>query len=1051
MFTLKVKYNCWGTDMKKIFNYFHDNPVLVNFIMILIFATGVFSILNMKREVYPATETDTMIVTVSYPGASPVDVETNVIIPLEDRIKKISGVKDYVSISLENGAKLYIYLQDKLVDPREVKDEIIRELTNVPDIPADVEDINIINANPKRMSVYTFGITSRDDNGDMQNLFNFYDNLERKLKKVEGVGEVRVQGYLDPEIKIQVDPDKIKKYNISLIDVVDSINARNVRSSGGSIQSVVKDQNIVTIGQFENPLDVKDVIIRANYSGNRILVKDIASVRRGHKKENIEVFINQKKGITVSVVKTENADITDTIKSVESFLEQNRAKFGKQFTITPVEDRSLSIKALLNVVVSNALIGFVLVFIILVLFLDFKSAFWTAFGIPVTIMMTMTFMFINNISLNIITLGAIITVLGMLVDDAIVISENIHYHKLQGVSNREAGFKGLMEVMVPVLLSILTTIVAFLPLLAIKGKMGLFIKIFPVIITVALLASFIESVFLLPHHVAHGKKKEKKEKKWFLKAMNIYQELLVKVLRFRYLVLLFFVIILAVTGLLSAKAFTRFVLIKDDSSDTLLINLEAPNGTNLSRTTELLGSMEKAIISQIDPETVVSVNSITGNHKVKSINDRGNYENWAQIALYLIPASSRKESTKEIMHRLKKYVKKNGKMGFEKVLFIKRVIGPDPGRGVDVKLAGNNLEALKKASGELTAFLETLDGVTDIDSTSKPGKEEIVVKFDYLALARVGLDVATVSRVVKTAFDGSVVTTFQSDDKKIDYRLELSPEYKRDRDFLKNLLIPNKQGRLIPLREIARLDVQPGFTVIDHYNGDKAVAITANINKQVTTAKNVMKQVKMHFKQNLAEKYPGVYLVGGGEAAETDKTLSDLMIAFILALMAVYTILLILFKDPVQPILVLIVIPFGLTGAILAFILHGIPLSFMGMIGLIGLSGVVVNDSIVMIEFINKLVKNNSFSDKKVLIHTISEGAKRRLRPVVLTTLTTVGGLIPTVYGIGGKAQSLTPTVMAMAYGIMFASILTLFFLPSLYLVVLDIKSLFQKKVVAGD
>ncbi|MBN2547007.1 MAG: efflux RND transporter permease subunit [Spirochaetes bacterium] len=1036
--------------MKKIYDYFSGNPVLINLIYILIILIGLISLTKLKREVFPGTETDTMIVNVVYPGAGPVDIETNVIIPMETSLRKIIGIKDYVSISMENGARLYIYLQDKLSNAKEVKDEIIRELTNLSDIPDDVEEISIININPKRMSVYSFGISIKDETQtNMKELFDFYDKLEKKMKNIEGVAEIKTEGYLDPEIKIRVNPFKINSYNLPLNSIIDSIRSRNIRSTGGTIQSVTKDQNIVTLGQFNDPMDVKDVIIRANYEGKRIFVKDLADVKMGFKEKNIEVYINQKKGLTVSFVKNEDADITLTIQNIKKFIEANKEQIEKKFIISAIDDKSLSIKSLLNVVQSNAIIGFILVFIILIFFLDFKSAFWTALGIPTAILITMTYMYMNDISLNIITLGALITVLGMLVDDAIVVSENIHIYKLKGISGLEAGFKGLIEVLGPIIVSVSTTIVAFLPLLAIKGKMGLFIKVFPLIVSVALLGSLLDAIFLLPHHLSHGKKKTIQKKNWFDPIAKFYKKILMIILKFRYITLAFFIIILIITIFLSLNAFKKFILLKDDTADTLLVNLEAPTGTNFSATSQLTKKLENEIIKNIDPKILISVNSVIGHHRVKSSNDRGNYENWAQIALYFLPSTERIQSIDVIMTDLKKVVKQLGNTGFKKILFAKRVVGPDPGMGVDIKIAGVEFNNLKEAAASIEKYLSTIDGVGDIDNTDKPGKEEIIINFNYPEMAKLNVDVSMVAQTVKTAYDGTIVTSFQTEDKKIDYRLELDTPYKRDVTFLKSLLIPNKQGRLIKLQDIAECYIKQGINVIDHYNGDKAISITANVHNKKITPKEVMSLLKNEFK-SLQKKYPGIYLISGGEAAETEESINDLFFAFILALIAIYSILIILFKDPIQPFLVLIVIPFGLVGAFLAFLLHGVPLSFMGMIGLIGLSGVVVNDSVVMIEFIDRIIKSNANKDKRKIKELIAEGAQRRLRPVILTTLTTVAGLLPTVYGIGGKAESIVPTVMAMSYGILFATLLTLFFLPSLYLIIIDIKNILSLKRKEG-
>ena len=671
-------------------------------------------------------------------------------------------------------------------------------------------------------------------------------------------------------------------------------------------------------------------------------------------------------------------------------------------------------------------------------------------GIPSAVLTTFIFMYFNDMSLNIISLSAIITVLGMLVDDAIVVSENIYYHKLAGHSSHKAGYIGLIEVANPIVMSILTTIVAFLPLLAIKGKMGMFIYVFPIIVSVALAASLFEALFLLPQHLTHNNEaKDKikvKKSNWFDPVMNLYKTVLKKILTFRYLVLFLFITVFIITALFSVNYFKKFVLIQDDSSDSFMINLEAPVGTKLEVTSEMTKNFEKKIIDKINKKSLYAVRTVVGHHRVKLTNDRGNREDWSQVAIYLSPVSERKEKTEDIIKELNQFIKKEGKFGFDKIFFEKYVLGPDPGKGVEVKLAGNNLSKIESAVDELKEFIAKIEGVTDVDTTNKPGKEEIVLSFNHLEMARLNIDIETVAKTIKTAFSGIIVTSFQTETKKIDYRLELKEDFTRDIRFLKKLLIPNKQERLIELSNIANFKIKSGISYIDHYNGDRAVIITANINNKITTSKTAMSMIKQKYK-SIADKYQGVYLVGGGEAAETESSLQDLFFAFILALIAVYTILIIQFKNPIQPFLIVSVIPLGIVGALLSFMAHKVQLSFMGMVGLIGLSGIVVNDSIVMVEFINNILKERKNEKKINYIELISEGAKRRLRPILLTTLTTVGGLLPTVYGIGGKVDSIVPTSMAIAYGLLFATFVTLFFLPSLYLIIIDIGALKTKIV----
>ncbi|MCK5095454.1 MAG: efflux RND transporter permease subunit, partial [Spirochaetes bacterium] len=571
--------------MEKVLRYFAENKLVVNLLVIMIIVVGIYSAYNLKQDVFPPTDIDTMIVTVIYPGASPADVELNAVVPIENMIRNIQGIKDFVSLAIDNGATIYVYLDQDAPDKQKVKDEVYRNLSNVPDLAPEVEEIIIHDANPKLMSVYTFGVSSKAGaDFEERELYQFVDSLEGRLLRVKGVAEIRKSGYRDREIKVLISPKKMERYYISLNDIVKSIQTRNIRASGGTIQSIQKEQTIVTLGQFEDPLDVKDVIIRSNFEQRSIKVRDIGNVTDGFKKENIKIRVNKEDGITISVVKREDADVVETVKNVKRFLEENKDTFPGEVKITTIDDRSLSIISLLKVVLSNAYMGFGLVFIILLLFLDFRTSFWTAFGIPLTIFMIMAYMYVTDLSINLITLGAVITVLGMLVDHGIVISESIYSYKLEGLSSLEATIKGIKDVIAPVTVTILTTIVAFLPMLYIGGTMGKFIYVYPIIIAVALIASFFEAMFILPNHLSHGRPKKKKRKDRFAPIANLYQKSLIGILKVRYVIIFLFFALAAVTLYYTQDTIKNFVLLWENTSDAFFINLEAEEGTGLSQT-----------------------------------------------------------------------------------------------------------------------------------------------------------------------------------------------------------------------------------------------------------------------------------------------------------------------------------------------------------------------------------------------------------------------------------------------------------------------------------
>ncbi|MBP7582419.1 MAG: efflux RND transporter permease subunit [Spirochaetes bacterium] len=1031
--------------MEKIFKYFAGNRLLVNLLVVFVVILGIFSASRIKQEVFPMTDIDTMIINIRYPGASPADVELNAVIPAERELATISGIREYTSFAIENMATIYVYIDQETSNKQKVKDEVYRKITrgNLPDLSPDVDDIRIIDANPRLMAILSLGITrAPGSKADDKQLFEFARELEDRLLKVSGVSEIRRSGYRDREIHIEALPDRMKESYVSLNDIVQSLRSRNVRNTGGTLQSLHNEQTIITIGQFDDPMEAGDVIVRSSFEEQRVRVRDVAMLTDSFEEETERVRVNGDKSVILQVVKKENADIVKTVDNIKKFLRENNGTFPGDFRVSVTDDQSLSISSLVGVVVSNAAIGFALVFLILLAFLDMKTSFWTAFGIPFSLFAVMFFMLFADFSINIISLGAVIVVLGMLVDHGIVMAESIYEKKQSGMKSFDAVVEGVRNVIAPVSITILTTIVAFLPMFFIKGIMGKFIKPFPIIVIATLLISFFEASFLLPSHLAHGKdtpSAAKRIKDWFTPFVTIYGRGLVRLLKYRYAVIAVFIAIFIITIVISGRTIGRFVLIWDDSSDGIYLNLEAREGFGIDATDRATGEVEDAVKKAIPASERISIIRNIGHHTVKPIYSRGNHENWSQIIVNLVPRTDRNRAASQIISDLRKEITASKFSNFTRIFFEERVTGPSPGEAVNVRISSRDSGTARKVQRLVEKHLETIPGVKEIDNDQKKGKQELIVKFDYNRLARLGLSVEPVAQTVRTAYAGVVATSIQTSDQKIDFRVKVGDKFQKDVRFLRNLPVPNVQGRLISLSDVAVIERGEGAAVINHYNGDRVITVTASIDPVTTTSMIVTQNLKNRF-ATLQKDHPDASIEIGGEAKETRETLGDLRVSFIIAMMLIYFILILLFKSFSQPLIVLLTVPFGLVGALLAFTAHGIPMSFMGFIGIIGLSGVVVNDSVVMVDFINRVFSEGGGTDTATRIERIAAGAKQRLRPIVLTTLTTVMGLLPTAYGIGGDVKSLVPTVMALAYGLLFATLLTLVFIPALYMFNMDIK-----------
>ena len=1041
--------------MERIIVFFAKKTMLVNIIVMAILFVGGYYYFNLRKESIPSTDLDMMLISVIYPGATPLDVEQNAVIPIEEQLQGISGIDEYKTTIIENVAIIIVTLDETLPDRQPVKDEIFRQMQNVPDLSEDVEEVTTYDLNPNKMSIYTLAVHFKEGmEGDERELFDVSQMLENELVRLDGVGEVRIEGRTDPEIKVYMDPVKMQKNYIALSDVVNALSIRNVRATGGDIETGGKEQTVVTYGEFQDPMEASNVIIRSTFNGQRVRVSDIARVVSGFEDKTTLMRVNRASGYSLSIVKNENADILKTIDVVNQYLKDNADLIPDNIQVSVMGDNSRTIKSLLSIVTSNLIQGFIIIFITLIIFLDFKSAMFTSLGMVITMFSCFIYMQIAGITFNTMSLAAIITVLGMIVDNSIVVSENIFNFKQAGYKGLEATRLAVSDVVMPIVASTLTTVAAFFPMLTISGMMGKILNLFPKIVIFTLVVSMLQATLLLPNQLQDKEDKYKsykpKKKGKFKNPLDFDKDalfdkmkipfgaILEKLISVRYIVIGAFVALLIASVFLAQNSFKNFVLIYDTSADTIVINIEMPTGTTKEVTTKEIAKIEDVVASVVKPEELVALYSLVGKQVDQEVvsEEKGSL---AGIMVYLVPAAERDRTADELVALINQEIDKTDIRQTVPIFSMNTKGNIDPGDPVDIKIVGNNTELAKKAKDEIKEFLATVPGVINIDDDDKVGKEELRVMFDYDKIAELGVNVATVANEVRTAYYGTEATYIQELENKLDFRVVFDDEFTYDAKYLENLLIPNSQGRLIYLKNLATIEKADGLATLKHYNGQRTITITAGIEYGKNTSQQVMAAVSERFK-DFNRQYRGLKLEFGGEAKETMKAIKQLAFSFAMAFIFVYIVLLLQLNRFIQPIMIMIIIPFGLIGVLLGFAIHKMPLSFMGVVGIIGLAGVVVNNGIILVDLINKIIDEGVEGGKKGVAKAIVDGAKQRLRPVFLTTVTTVVGLLPTAYGIGGRADIIIPIVMALAYGLLFASLLTLIFLPCMFMIMFDLR-----------
>ena len=1020
--------------MDKFIRFFAQRHTLAVLVTVMTILLGLNSLMTIKRDVFPNVEFGQFFITTIYPGASPEDVELNVTNRIEEELAEVTGLDRYTSYSMENISVLDVWIDPDVSDQDDVRREIREAVNRISDFPAEVEEEpDVVEIETAIFPVIEVGLSGDVDYGLLR---QHAKRLEKELERLPGVSSVVQWGYLDREVKIEVDPDKMDEYQVSLREIVGAIAARNVRSTGGTFESFTSERTVVTLAEFEEPEAVSDVVVRSTFEGPMIKIRDLATVEDGFKEARIISRMNGQPAISYFVNKKESADVVRTVASIRELLTEFEKDLPDGIEVLYSQDMSKYVTNRLRVVMNNGMIGLGLVILVLSIFLNLRSAFWTAMGIPVTALGVIFLLPKFDSFLDVISMAAMIQVIGIIVDDAIIIAENIHKYRERGYDPVDAAVTGLKEVFWPVTTTIVTTFIAFAPMFFMSGIMGKFVVVIPLVMSLALFISLFEAIVALPAHLIWGlkagtsaRKVKKKAVSTFDRIRNLYRGSMRYVIMLRYLV-----IVIAVAALFYALYYAAtemdFVLFPSEAADTFYLLVETPTGTSLQATAERMKELE-ALIAVLPESEVESFVSRVGSQESFQ---PGQNENWATLTVSLTPFDERTRIADEIVEDLRV---ETDKMEDIRIVYYVDSGGPPVGRPVTLRVVGVDDDMRQALADSVVAFMSTMEGIQDIDRNDKAGKEQVEIRIDYNRLAQVGLTVADVAQSARFAYDGELVTDVRYGDEDVDFRVQLAPEARSNPEFLEQLLIPNQQGRMIALGSVATLKPGPGPATYYHYDGERAVMITSDVIAGVTTPLDATNEILANF--DLAGNWPGMRFIVGGEAEETQQSMQSLFRAFMIALIGIYFVLILLFNSPTQPFMVMLAIPFGIMGVILAFALHDTDIGFLAMMGVVGLSGIVVNDSLVLVNHINNLRRQNPEKKTRDLV---AEGAADRLRAVLLTTITTVVGLLPLAYGVGGSDPFIAPMALALGYGILFATPLTLGIVPCFYAISEDFRNI---------
>ena len=1019
--------------MKSIIAFFVKRGVLVNLVTLMLMFGGIYAGTNMQREAFPSVNFDVIVVAAVYPGAAPREVERLMMAPIEQELKGVDGINVIRSTAYSGTMQITIEVDPNFEDRSRLVSDI-QQAINRADLPDDLPlDPIITEVKSEQAPILTFSIF-----GDFQplELKHLSDKIEDDIRALDGVANVFVQGDRKEEIRIVPDPVRMRRHRVSINDIIALVKGWNVNAPGGRLKQP-EGQSIIRItGEFSSAEDAGRLVLRSNERGHSLLLKDVADVSETLARPDRYVGAQGDPAINMIVVKKGDADIIDLVDRVRAYLDTVPERYGEKINVRAYNDMSTITRLRLGVLTSNGTIGLALVLLVLMLFLRPAVALTTAWGLPIIFFSGLLVLYMAGVTLNLLVMFGFIMVLGLMVDDAIIIGENATYHMERGLSPEQAAIEGTHELMGPVTATVLTTVVAFLPLMFMQGIIGKFVFSIPVVVVVLLLFSWVEAILVLPNHIRDvaNANKHPKERLLFVWLTALYGWLLKVALKLRYLTVVLTMLALAATAQLAGVM--KFQLFPPGAESTFYLRVNMPVGTTLDQMWDTLKRVDEEVRNRIDPAILETTTMIAGENSadqretLKQIGDRFGFER-----VILIPFTQREVSAYSVQERLEKEIPPL----FPEldISFAMEHAGPPVGRALQVELIGNHEETMSGVARRLINILESVDGVYAIESDLERGDPEMHIVMDRKLSAYAGVDLATASSHIRAAFDGLRVSTIKRGKEEIDVSIRYPEKAQRDIKTLMQLEIPNKRGGLVPLSKIATIETSEGTTSIRHKDGTRVINVSAEVDHKVITSKELNDLVLERRDEWLAGDGSEVRFNLGGEQEKTEESVRGLVFSFVFALLGIFVILAVQFNRISYPILVMLAIPFGAIGIVVGFFLHGAPISFMALMGFVALTGVVVNASLVMAVFIQRLIE-----DGTPWRQAIVDGGKRRLRAVLLTAITTVVGLLPTAYGWGGHDPFVAPMALALSWGLMFSTIITLFSIPAALGVAIDCKNL---------
>jgi multidrug efflux pump subunit AcrB len=1021
---------------KGIIAWFARNSVAANLLMWALLIGGLFSTVLINKEVFPSFNLNLLSISVAYPGAAPQEIEEGINIKIEEAIQDINGIKKVTSVASEGVGSITIEVEDGY-DVQNVLDEAKLRLDAISTFPVNIEKPNIYQIKPENnviwVSVY----------GDMtlHDMKELAKSVRDDLTQLPAVTRAKVTGVRDYEISIEVSEDKLREYGLTFSQVALAVQNSSIDLPGGSIRAEDGDILLRTKGQAYTGDDFANIVLTTRADGSRVMLPQVATIKDDFEERLEYTRFNGKPAAIIEVISIDDQNALDIAAQVKQYVENRRATLPANAQLDTWGDMTHYLQGRLNMMMSNMFYGALLVFLILALFLDLKLAFWVMVGLPVCFLGTMLIMPLEpfSMTINMLTLFAFILVLGIVVDDAIVIGESAYSEVERHGHSIDHVIRGAQKVAMPATFGVLTTIAAFIPMLLVSGPMGIIWKSIGMVVIMCLAFSLVESKFILPAHLAHMKFKKPGEPRGafgrFKAKFNNgvqhfihhhYRHFLEFCIKHRYNVVAAFIGVLILSIALVASGKVRWVFFPDIPSDFIQVQLEMDEGSSEQNTLKVVQSIEEALY-QMNAKMEKENGYQVVKHSFINMSSRTS----AFIFAELTKGEDREVDGVTIAAAWREQL--------PELLSVKKLnfdASTNAGGGGDIsfRLTSTDLEELSAASRDLKQKLATYEGVYDIADNFSSGSHEIRLKIRPEAEA-LGLTLSDLARQVRYGFYGYEAQRILRNKEEIKVMVRYPLEQRRTVGYLENMLIRTPQGASVPFSTVAQIEKGDSYASITRVDGKRAITITANANKNKVEPSKVVQEIQKDYLPQLQAKYPKIQTALDGGSLDEQNAMVGLIQGFFFALFTIYALMAVPLKSYSQPLIIMSVIPFGIIGALFGHLVQGLAMSVLSLCGIVALTGVVVNDSLILVDFVNK-AREQGLSIRQAAI----DSGCYRFRAIILTSLTTFVGLVPIILERSLQAQIVIPMATSLAFGILFSTVVTLILVPLLYIILDDAK-----------